>query len=512
MHFLMPLVKKIQNPAVLLIICLSVGSFLRLWNFPNTLQFLGDQGRDAIVAKRILIDHDPALLGPVTSTGNMYLGPLYYYFMVPFLAMSYPSPIGPAYAIAALSILTIALVYYIGKEMFDEKVAVIAMLLTTFANTYVFFARFSWNPNPAPLISLLLIWSTFRAIKRTPKYWMLVGLCLAILVQLHYITLLCLPAAGLIWLAQARNYFLLFKKKPSQQLQKAMKSFVISSLIAVGIFIVSFTPLVIFDFRHHFMNSQSFIHFVTADLGPNQNTLIDRIKLIMTRVFMRTNQMLFQDLVWPNILISTSFLVVLFVTLFQTLKKSAKFPLGLAILLCYLLVSILGLGYYRGAVYSHYYLYLTPIALFCWAIFLKELASFKTGRIISAAFVVLFIIWNVSQYAIAKPLWSINQIQPVTDVILQHLKKPNEKYNIVLLSDSRDIEGQNYRYFLEVSPHPPLTQEHWGEVDTLFIINEDHKLKKVVDAPIYEIVVFPNKTPAEVFTIPGGPEITVLRR
>jgi hypothetical protein len=123
----------------------------------------------------------------------------------------------------------------------------------------------------------------------------------------------------------------------------------------------------------------------------------------------------------------------------------------------------------------------------------------------------IFFIWNFGEYAIFKPTWSINQIQAVDGTILGRLHD-KDKYNIILLSGTGDIEGQNYRYFLEVSSHPPLAQADWGTVDTLFIINEDHKLKNVVDSPIYEIVVFPNKSPAQVYTVPGGPEITVLRR
>ena len=37
---------------VILAIALLIGAFLRLWNFDATLQFLGDQGRDVLIAKR----------------------------------------------------------------------------------------------------------------------------------------------------------------------------------------------------------------------------------------------------------------------------------------------------------------------------------------------------------------------------------------------------------------------------------------------------------------------------
>lgn len=491
--------KKANWTQWILIACLGVGAFLRLYNFTNTLQFLGDQGRDATIAKEILIDHNPVLIGPVTSTGNMYLGPLYYYFMVPFLAMSYPSPVGPAYAIALLSILTIALVYYLGKEMVGEKAALSATILTSLSATLVYFAHFSWNPNPSPIMAVLLIWATYRAITKHPKYWILVGLCVAVLVQLHYITLLCLPAAGLIWLNQLRVDI------------KNRKANIISGLVALGVFIVSFLPLVLFDLRHNFINSQSFIHFLTADLGPNQSSLLDRVHLVATRTFLRINQTLFFEFMFPNIIASCLFIAGLIATVIVKLKNSKSDNLGLSVILTYLVIGILGLGYYRGAIFNHYLIYLLPLSFLVWGVVLEFLIRKNLGKIFVIVFGILFLSWNITRYHLSDLGWTVQDVQKTSQSILSH-RKDNEKYNIVLLSETGDIEGQSYRYFLNVSDHPPLPKQNWGDIDTLFIINEDHKLKKVVDSPIYEIVVFPNKTPAEVYTIPGGPEITVLRR
>ena len=74
--------KTTSGERIFLTFVLVVASFFRLYRINETLMFLGDQGRDAIVAKRMLIDHDLTLIGPVTSVGNMYLGPFYYYFII----------------------------------------------------------------------------------------------------------------------------------------------------------------------------------------------------------------------------------------------------------------------------------------------------------------------------------------------------------------------------------------------------------------------------------------------
>ena len=63
------------------------GIFLRFYRFSDFATFLGDQGRDAIIIKRMLtFEHLPAIGAP-TSVGQVYLGPFYYYFIAPWLLL-----------------------------------------------------------------------------------------------------------------------------------------------------------------------------------------------------------------------------------------------------------------------------------------------------------------------------------------------------------------------------------------------------------------------------------------
>src|SRR3989338_2478474 len=112
-----------KNPAefvfVLLIILLA--AFLRLYRISEYMTFLGDEGRDVIIVRRLLVDFDPILIGPGTSIGNMYLGPLYYYLMAPFLLLANFSPVGPAIMISLLGILTIWFIWFVVREWFPKN-------------------------------------------------------------------------------------------------------------------------------------------------------------------------------------------------------------------------------------------------------------------------------------------------------------------------------------------------------------------------------------------------------
>ena len=81
----------------------AIALFLRLDSIYETVTFLGDQGRDAIIMRNIATLRDLPALGPITSVGSVYLGPLYYYLMAPWLLLSGFNAVGPAIGIARFS-------------------------------------------------------------------------------------------------------------------------------------------------------------------------------------------------------------------------------------------------------------------------------------------------------------------------------------------------------------------------------------------------------------------------
>jgi 4-amino-4-deoxy-L-arabinose transferase-like glycosyltransferase len=100
-----------RSEFILLLCIVSLGAFFRLYRIGEYMTFLGDEGRDAIIVRSLLVHADPILIGPGTSIGNMYLGPLYYYLIAPFLFLFNMSPIGPSIMVAVLGIATVFLVW-----------------------------------------------------------------------------------------------------------------------------------------------------------------------------------------------------------------------------------------------------------------------------------------------------------------------------------------------------------------------------------------------------------------
>jgi 4-amino-4-deoxy-L-arabinose transferase-like glycosyltransferase len=147
----------------LIISILLIAAFFRLFNIYGYAEFLGDQGRDLIIIRDFLVNHNLFFIGPQTSIGNMYLGPYFYYLIAPSLWLSNFDPIGPAIFIALIGIATVYLVFYLVKKIFDHlSAAYLAAFFYAISPVVIKYSTFSWNPNIMPFFTLLFVLFIYR--------------------------------------------------------------------------------------------------------------------------------------------------------------------------------------------------------------------------------------------------------------------------------------------------------------------------------------------------------------
>lgn len=510
---------------LVLLLIIGFSAFLRLYNVPQSLSFLGDQGRDALLVARIWKQHDPVLIGPVTSLGNMYLGPLYYYFMLPWLWLSYPSPAGPALAVGVLGVLTVGLMYLWGRDLFDRKTGLLAAALLAANTVAVVHSRFSWNPNPEPLFGLLVLWACYKAITKSVWYWVVVSVGLAVLTQLHYMSLLLLPCVLLVWLFQVSS--LRFKKLRTlfdvPLLNISGKLLLLSSLVSVAVYAVSLLPLLVFDMLHAWPNAHAFydILFGQNALSAYSGTAVEhglkilqetrgRAVHLLANLFLPKNYTLNSVLVGLLLLGAIAFMYAIW-------RKARKAPLGMSLVLLFLGVGILGTSVYSHSVFDHYLLFLLPAATLLIAWVLGQVWRMHlVSKILISILLLMYVVLNVSQISFISNGPSVSLLSNTAHQIANHLGQ-GERYNIVLLSATHDINGQSYRYFLDTIPgKEPLNPEHddVASANTLVIINEERVLEDELSSPIYEIVVFglsPIKE-KDVFVTPENIKVTILRK
>src|SRR5258706_4494423 len=147
MKRILSFIKKNKSESLFIAFIIILALFLRLYRISEFMTFLGDEGRDVRIVRDLITKGNLVFIGPMTSVGNMYLGPLYYYMMAPALLLSGLNPVGPAIMVALLGSLTVWFVWFAGREWFGKTAGLIAALLFALSPVAIIYSRSSWNPN-----------------------------------------------------------------------------------------------------------------------------------------------------------------------------------------------------------------------------------------------------------------------------------------------------------------------------------------------------------------------------
>ena len=461
---------------IIAILCL--GAYLRLYKIDQYMTFLGDEGRDVIIVRDMIIGHKWTLLGPTASVGGFFMGPIYYYFMLPFLWAWKLNPVGPAIMVALFGIATIYLIYHIVSEMFSKRAGLFASLFYALSPVVISYSRSSWNPNIVPFFAILLVYFLWRTVLDNKPYLLFAaGLCAGIGVQLHYtfLFLLVFAAAWILLFFRSRKYFTTY---------------------AAGIagFIVGFSPFLAFELRHGFSNSRAIWSFVFAgkDTGFQISHFITNISDVYFRLFGRLLLRIPEAGVLGNItssvrniwIAATWFVgtvsVVSLITDIVNRRKPKKNNERSAYILLFLwfIIPLFFFGLYKKSVYDYYFGIFFPLPFLLLSLVIDGIM--KRGKWAYTAGILIV-------FSCALYLWQgrpflyepNNQLKQVRDIAREIVNKTDNKpYNFALITGGNSDHA--YRYFFELWGQPPVTIENVQNdpfrktvTDQLLIVCED---------------------------------------
>ncbi len=469
-------IKKIKDfvsenkaETAILFLILAVGAFCRLYKIDQYMTFLGDEGRDVIVVRKLLTQGHPPLIGPGTSIGNMYLGPLYYYIMAPALLLAGFSPVGPAVQIAILGVVTIWFVWYAGRIWFGKTAGLIAALLYGLSPTIIIYSRSSWNPNIMPFFALLSIYSVWKVWREHKFNWLLIlGISFAAVLQSHYLGLLLAPTLGLFWL-------LTFVK-----VKKERKEFIKKTILGFTAFILLMSPLFFFDLRHDWINTRSIYTFLTvrqATVSIRPWTAVPKIP----EIFDQINMSLVggKNLIGGEIasVIIAAFLVIL-VGISIVKKSTGRIIPPMWVLTSWIGFALVGFGLYKQNIYDHYYGFVFPIPFLLIGVIVSFLFQYKlVGKIFGSALVVYLVIVNLMQNPLRfQPNRQMGRAINVANKIETESK--GQRFNLGVIAERNYEDG--YKYFLLKDNAPVISidsQDKNSITDQLFAVCELPKEK-----------------------------------
>lgn len=458
---------------ILLLLILILAAAMRFYRIREYITFLGDEGRDVLVVKRMLIDHKLTLLGPITSVGSIYMGPIYYYFMAPFLLLWQFDPVGPAVMVAIFSLSTVFLIYKLSADFLKPSIGLIAGFLYAISPLTIVYGRSSWNPNIVPFFSILLVYSMLQVFEeKRYKFLPVAGLSLGVLLQLHYVTFMFFLIIPVIYLVYRMRI-------PWKKLIWAPTGF-----------IVSYSPFILFEIRHGFINSQGALRFFfqqKSELVKGVIAFSDTIMDVFVRLFWRL-------VVIQNAEI-TKFLLLLIILLFffnaQYLKKELN---GIKILSIWFIVGIISYGLYRGVIYDYYFgsLFVLPFlftAIFLYLLWQKSIYT----KILSILIFFILVFFNTIHSPLRiEPNNMLSHTQRIAEFIFD--KTEGKPYNFALIAGKNSDHA--YRYFLELWQRPPTVIENPdidptrnSVTDQLWVICEE-KVCQPLGHPLWEIAGF----------------------
>ena len=438
-----------------------LGSFLRFFRLEASLQFLGDQGRDALVWLKMIKEFDLPFIGPITSVGGFFLGPFYYWIMAPFLLIFNFNPIGPAVATSLIGVLTIPAIYFISKDMLSKRAAKFTALLYTIGSMPVILTRGAWNPNPMPLAVLGIVYGFYKI--QTPKdpkgsgpkdltlrKWLILSaVSLGVALQLHYMIVFLGP-------------FILYQLILVLRLKKLRKSLVWWFLSILILMI----PLILFEIKNNFINLHGLIKYLTKN-EYDQFNLLQTFRDTKGRSEQAIGMLLgfgeqytvFRE--WLTRLIWIPALYLLF-------KKPT---LGLKSITIWLFSSIAAIAFYRGVIPAYYIAFIMP-AVFMLTGYLLSLFSNKL-KFLPLIFIAIFIYFN--SQTLFKALietGNLKSVEKTAQFILNDVAENNyQNYNLTLIDGTKDYKAYSFRYFAKALGGNPLGIDQYPETEVLYLIS-----------------------------------------
>jgi len=368
------------------------GLYLQINNLENKYSFNWDQETDAYKVMAMVEERKPTLIGPrVISDAGFFLGPYHYYFLLPFYLIFRGNPIAGAVAAIVVSVLNMIIVFMVSRKMFDTKTAFMASFLVANIVTVT-----SWNVMYASGLSVILFYLFFKLL-REGKYLNWGAFLLGLSINIHASFGSLIPVLILT--------VILSKKK-----------FKIKQLIfALLLLFLPFTPLILFDLRHHFLNSTKVIEFVFGQgLEQSGNPWL------FLRSFWRGISFAYLPIGGKLIYILERFLSLLAILVIIWRAKTSKEKL---LLILWMFLPLIILSFYKGNIPEYYYISIIAIL----PIFVSRLLS----TTILKPIVVVFLIPTLAYLTLTNinyPTVSLADKKQIVSFLIN--QKTDESFNV----------------------------------------------------------------------------------
>lgn len=359
---------------LLIVVCIFVGLFLRIYNLYDHMYFGFDQGRDFQRIEQIATLKNFKLLGPETYIPGLFNSPLYYYILTPIFVLSGGNPYWSIILLGLVNMGVACVLYMLASTLFSSRwVGAISVFLWSISFEQNNFAR---HLSQAPLaimftaIFYLGLAYFFLKNKKSGLLLSVVGLGLSVHSNIYFVYLVALyPILYLIYL-------------PKIPVKKAL----LSTVALIGIL----SSFILAEIKFHFIGIKSLLMFMEGKQGTavvvfnNLSNYIQKITEAVVYSFFSFNYL------WAFL-----FLVVVVILLYNYAeKKNAHFLMLIAL-------STLPLFAYKSSILESTMINASiyvPLTLIVAASIFYLLKDGKT-RVFGIVFLIVIVISNLKLFA-----------------------------------------------------------------------------------------------------------------
>ncbi|OGD08703.1 hypothetical protein A2397_04050 [Candidatus Amesbacteria bacterium RIFOXYB1_FULL_44_23] len=234
----------------LLLVIIAFGLFCRGFAFQSRYIYAHDSDLASWMVKDILVDHHLRLVGQETSSSGIFIGPLFYYSLIPFYLISGMDPIGSVAYSWIIGLFSVASIYYVFSRIHNPKIGLIAGLIHAVSYGISVNEREVVPTTPVMLWTVWFYYAVHRLMAGDKKSLWLLAFLFGLVWHLN-LALGLLAIIVVIGLLLKRNHF-----HPRDLLMPLL------------IFVVMSLPLIIFEARHDYQQSRALMSTLSSIGSP----------------------------------------------------------------------------------------------------------------------------------------------------------------------------------------------------------------------------------------------------
>lgn len=364
-----------KKSSLILITIILISIFFRSYQIVERYGYAHDAELFSWIVKDIVVNQHPRLIGQLTSAPGIFIGPLFYYSLVPFFMLFNMDPIGALIPVTIVGVLTTFSYFFVFTKLFNKSTGLIAAFFHATLLQWVTFDRLIVPSTPT---NLWVVWYFFTIVQISRgniQVLPILGILLGLIWHIHIAllpTLVAIPVA-----------FFISRKLPKI---RDLLTFFVCLLIPS-------LPLILFEVRHNFSQTLSLISNFTT--GHGGATGFPKLIYILQMIEKNINNLFISPQSLPESLKPIFVLSFIFAGLFLFKKKIVSrkdylpiLSMVLGVILFFTLTSSLVSEYY---IYSLEIVFVAILSLLL-SYFLQKS---KVWKIIVLVFLIFFLGRNI---------------------------------------------------------------------------------------------------------------------